>query len=233
MSYKESRSGKPQHAMLTRKQRDLLKNGGQGISKQTQRDHHEQIKRRVYNTILDFELLLEHWSESDRDEVFEDLVDKNGPLEQLADIFEFLYSAVGESGMFKHALIQGVRKAESEKSVHDFPHSIDVNFEVERSQKAGISAIEKYSRGPEGIESLTEREARLLIDALYVDDNLGNDSVVHAGLRFQKFLEGEEPEELKRIEEENKERIAEEIDQYRKNRKRHYEQRDNPDSDST
>ena len=227
MSYKVSRRNKKtnQNAMLTDTQRDLLQNGGKGRSTETQRQHHEQIKDRVYNTILDFKLLQENWPEEKIDEVFDDLIDDGDNIEDLADVFAFLYSAVGESGIFRHALTQGVRKVESEKSVYDFPHIIQVDFEVERSQRAGFSAIEKYSKGREGIASLTEEEARWLINVLYADDSLFDENVVHAGLRFQKFLDGEEPKELKEIKKENKKRVAEEIEQHREKMGEYYKYR--------
>ena len=189
MSYKQGRSEKAQNAMLTDKQREMLQNGGQGLTKQTQRDHHKQIKNRVYNTILDFELLLENWTEDNRNEVFEDLMDENGSIEPLVDVFAFLYSAASQSGAFKDALTKGVRKAEYRKSTEGYPNVTQVDFSVESKPKAGFPAVEKYLEGPERIKDMSNSEAMFLIFAMHYDDQLSDDSVKQAVDTYQRMID--------------------------------------------
>jgi len=97
-------------------------------------------------------------------------------------------------------------------------HAVQTTFEVERFPKAGLSAVEKYRKGPEGISELSEGEARLLLDALYIDDTLGDDTVAQAELRFQKFLDGETPDELEEWEEQRKAQIYEEMEKAQQER---------------
>lgn len=220
-----SDSGNRGNAMLTGGTRKFLKSDGTGYHRQTQKDHRDAIRQRVKDTILDFSLLLEHWPAEERDEVFRDLMDENGSIDDLIDVFAFLYSASHKSGAFSEALKPGVRKAEYRQSSLEVPHhAIQVNFEVEHFPKAGLSAVDKYQKGPEGIAELTEAEARLLLDALYIDDTLKDQSIVQAEIRFQKFLEGEAPDELVEWEQEEKAQMYKEMKRDREKRTEYYAQ---------
>ncbi len=223
--------------MLTKGTRKFLKSDGSGYHRQTQKDHRDAIRQRVKDTILDFSLLFEHWPEEERDEVFQELMDEAGSIDELVDVFAFLYSAAHISGAFTEALKQGVRKAEYRQSPLEIPdNAIQVNFEIEQFPKAGLSAVDKYQKGPDGIAELTDAEARLLLDALYIDDTLRDDSVVQAELRFQKFLDGQPPDELKELEQEKKAEMYDEMMRDREKRAEYYaqssrESEDSPESD--
>lgn len=215
------------HAMLTKGHRKFLKSDGSGYSRQVQKEHRDAIRQRVKDTLLDFSLLFEHWPEEECDEVFDDLMDENGSIDDLVDVFASLYSATEVTGAFTEALERGVRKAEYRQSPLEVPQlAIQPKFEVERFPKAGLSAVEKYQKGPEGIAELTDAEARLLLDALYIDDTLDEDSVVQAELRFQKFLDGEPPDEL-----ETKDERYEQMKEDRKNRSEYYKEQNRESND--
>lgn len=229
MSDSENRS----NAMLTKGNREFLKSDGSGYHRQTQKDHRDTIRRRVKDTILDFSLLFEHWPEEERNEVFRELMDENGSIDELVDVFAFLYSAAHVSGAFTEALERGVRKAEYRQSSLEVPHhATQVKFEVERFPKAGLSAVDKYQKGPEGIAELTEAEARLLLDALYIDDTLRDDSVVQAELRFQKFLDSQAPDKLEEWEQQKKAEMYDEMKRDREKRAEYYAQRSRESEDT-
>lgn len=227
MSYKtdpRSKNKNAENAMLTHNQREFLKSDKSGYSDQNKRDYRKKIKRRVYNTILDFQILFEHWSEKERERVFHDLMDESGSIDNLNHLFALLYVSTHSTGGFSKALKQGVRKAEyNSNSLEEPSHAIRTSFEVERIPKAGLSAVDKFRRGPEGITELSEEEARMLLDALYVDSTLGSDSVAKAELRFEKFLQGEAPEELETWEKKRKQKFHEELKKYREKMSKHYE----------
>lgn len=231
MSYRKnprSKDNKPAQGVLTEHQREFLESDGQGYTDQNKRDYYNAISRQVHNAILDFSILFHNWPENERDEVFHELMDETGSVEGLSDVFAFLYSATRKTGAFTEALKQGVRKAEYKQSPFDIPtHAIQPTFEVERSPEAGLSAVGKYQRGPDGIAELTDREARMLIRALYIDDTLDESSVVQAELRFQKFLDGEAPDEL-----ETKEEILERMKREEERMSECYKSRRNDSEDS-
>lgn len=213
--------------MLTHGERKFLKSDGSGYTRQTQKEHRDKIRSRVKHTLLDFSVLLEYWPKKEREKVFRELRDDTVSDGHLAGVFELLYLATSATGAFSEALQRGVRNAEYRKSFLDPPsHAVQVDFEVKYFRKAGHAVAEKYKKGPEGIEDMSEAEAKLLLDALYFDDQFYDERVVQAEKRFDKFLDEEVPEGL-----EKKGLVYEEMRVDREMRAKYYKQRKHPKSD--
>lgn len=154
----------PRNSILTHTHRDFLTGDGSGYHEQTQRNHREAIKDRVHNAILDFSLLLEHWPEEDREEVFQETT--TGELRDgLASFIALMYLENRfESGM-QTLLFRGISKAEAEMADSDQNQVVKVDFAVEHLTSAEFEqAIEKFRRGR--LSDMTDGETRAIVNML-------------------------------------------------------------------
>ena len=159
------RPGGPRNAMLTNSHREFLKSDGSGLSKSTQSDYKTAIKQRVYNTLLDFQLLWENWPEKDREEIFKETTAGNDLWDGLTAFIAMMYMENRyESGM-QTALFQGANKAEAEMVDSDLNRVVNVDFAVERLKLAEYEqVIEKIRSGR--LYDMTDEETRAIVNLL-------------------------------------------------------------------
>lgn len=158
-----------QEAMLTKGERKFLMSDRSGYSRQSQYEFREVIKERVKHSILDFSLLLEHWPEEEREEVFADLMNDERGQEGLADMIAVFYLETRFSNRFDHLFGRGIRKAE-DSMAGDNPYSVHVQQAREFIERVHVGdtehALEKFSRGRKGIHEMTDMEMRVLLQLL-------------------------------------------------------------------
>lgn len=166
MSWRDNpRTDKPRNGMLTEDQRTFLRREGKGYTDQNRRDYRRSIRDRVYNSTLDFRLLLDHWSDEEQEEVFSELKQSEEGREGLAAMIAIFYLETRFTGGFNHLFGRGIRNAEDHMAGDSGTYQVSVkpvNEFVERVSIADAErAIEKFDK--HGIRDLTEGEMRALL----------------------------------------------------------------------
>lgn len=166
MSYRDNpRTDKPRNGMLTEDQRKFLRREGKGYTEQNRRDYRRSIRDRIYNSVLDFRLLFDHWLDEEREEVFSELKQSEEGGEGLATMIAIFYLETRFTGEFNNLFGRGIRYAEDYMAGDSGTYQVTVkpvNEFVERVSIADAErAIEKFDK--HGIRDLTEGEMRALL----------------------------------------------------------------------
>lgn len=157
---------KRNNAMLTKKEREFLKGDGSGVDRRTAHDHREQIKKRVRNTILDFQILFEHWPEEEREEVFREAIGDNELQDGLASFIALVYMENRFESGLESLIKQGVTKAEREMAESGlyFPTSVEVSINhIEQTDFEKI--IENFGRSE--LSDMSDGEAQAVVRLLH------------------------------------------------------------------
>ncbi|MFC7071615.1 hypothetical protein ACFQJ7_17030 [Halovenus rubra] len=166
-----SKDDSPRNGMLTESHREFLEGDGSGLAESTQSERKTAIKERVYNTLLDFALLHEHWDKHDqegREEIMGDSINDKAILEGLAGLVAMLYtdSPYGLQSGLEKVLLEGVNKAERELSESDWYYVADVDLEVDYLEEVEYKkAIRKFKRGK--MSDMTDGEAQAIVRLLH------------------------------------------------------------------
>ncbi|MFC4550606.1 MULTISPECIES: hypothetical protein [Halorussus] len=106
-----------ERGILSRADRTYLRGETDFASVQSERNARARIRDRIYESMFDFELLVEHLSERDRELVFGkrfERVDGVEAFDALVSAVAFLYRAVDDTGLdFETVLAEGVNVAEA------------------------------------------------------------------------------------------------------------------------
>lgn len=144
--------GRPR-GVLSPADRAYLRGEREFASVQSERNARARIRERVYNAVLDFELLVEHLSETDREIVFEewfDEIDGTVALDALVSAVAFLYRATEDTDLeFESVLREAVNVAEAKED-----RAASVRLELTYHALSGEQLRGKLERGEE--LSLTE-----------------------------------------------------------------------------
>lgn len=103
--------------MLSRADRAYLRGETELASVQSERNTRARIRDRVYHSVLDFELLVEHLSDRDRELVFGKRfgeMDGSEAFDALVSAVAFLYRATGDTDLaFETVLSEAINVAEA------------------------------------------------------------------------------------------------------------------------
>lgn len=163
--------------ILSTADREYLRGEREFGSEQAERNARARVRDRVYEALLDFELLVEHLSERDRELVFADRVTEGGRgATALLSAVAFLYRGVGDTDVpFETVLAEGISLAEA-----DDDRSVTVDFELtfdalradrlrEKLREEGTLTLAELAYLREN-EPATLRELAALLDDEDVDD---------------------------------------------------------------
>lgn len=170
---------------------------------QSRRNAEARIRERVTNTILDFDLLIHHLREKDRQQVFEKSMDEDGFRQGLMAMLAFAYAGSKDAGIdFAHLLEPAVRKTEEVQAASTLGSTVDVDvdFAVETTPATPLDDVTgKVDAGdpvtPAELFSLVVDDADALAGVEEVLVQLGGEDGAHAGPEFVEklaaFLGGE------------------------------------------
>ncbi|WP_049888723.1 hypothetical protein [Natronococcus occultus] len=111
---------------------------------QSRRNAEARIRRRVIDSILDFDLLLHTLPEKDRRQVFEEVATDPDALDGLRAALAFTYIGTSEQGLdFEDVLVPAVRHSEEAcaASRRGANVSVEVTFEVETSVETTLEGV--------------------------------------------------------------------------------------------
>ncbi|ELY65985.1 hypothetical protein [Natronococcus jeotgali] len=130
---------------------------------QSRRNAEARIRRRVIDSILDFDLLLHALAEKDRRQVFAELTSDPDSLDGLKAMLAFAYIGTDEQGVdFEDVLVPAIRSSEEAfaASRRGANVSVEVTFEVETSVGTTLEGVaERLADG----DPVTPRELFALI----------------------------------------------------------------------
>ncbi len=138
--------------ILTVADRAYLRGEAELGSVQAERNARARIRDRLHDGLLDFELLLEHLSERDRELVFGDRLDAEGTdaFDAFVSAVAFLYTGIDETAVdFETVLSEGINLAEA-SSERSATVELDVTFHA-----LSAEAIRRKAEDGEDL-SLTE-----------------------------------------------------------------------------
>jgi hypothetical protein len=149
--------------VLTPADREFLLGERKLGHEQSRRNAEARIRRRVIDSVLDFDLLLHALSKKDRRQVFEELTSDSDSLDGLKAMLAFAYIGTGEQGLdFADVLVPAVRHSEEAcaASRRGANVSVDVTFEVETSVESTLEGVaERLETG----DPVTPRELFSLV----------------------------------------------------------------------
>lgn len=190
-TYKQNKRNKPEPAMLSNAHREYLRSDGTGYASSTQSDYEKAIARRVFNTYLDFSLLIEQLPKDRRVEIFDigyppaddDEEEKqevaannlhDGLNDTIAFLFLLLENEHRSPGMhdqirqltFRRVLTAGVSKAVKQLEDWSWPWlpTVDVDFNVQTNEPEWADVnrvIDKIAAG--NADELSGAKARWFI----------------------------------------------------------------------
>jgi hypothetical protein len=172
-----STSKRRDRGILTPDDREFLQGEKEYSSEQSERDARYRIRQRVKNAILDFNILLHHFEEKDRSQVFtsnfpskeeskdkisidevEKLVEQTRFQNAMSDSVAFFYLGTQDvDWQFEELIATAVEKAEEEKGY--IIDDVEVNIDVSRSEPDIQELVTKLQEG----EPLTADEIRTAI----------------------------------------------------------------------
>lgn len=101
--------------MLSPADRAYLSGASSLASAQSERNTRARIRNRIHDSLLDFELLIEHLSDRDRELVFEN-AEGVETFDALVSAVAFLYEGVDDAGLsFERVLTEGINLAEAKR----------------------------------------------------------------------------------------------------------------------
>lgn len=110
------RDGGRDRGMLSPADRRYLRGESDLASVQSERNTRARIRQRVYDALLDFEVLVEHLDDHDRTLLFGGQVDEGGTeaFDALVSAVAFVYAGVGDTDLaFETVLREGINLAEA------------------------------------------------------------------------------------------------------------------------
>lgn len=117
--------------ILSQADREYLRGETTFATQQSERNARARIRDRIYNAILDFEYLVEHLEDRDRELVFEkrfENMDGTDALDAMVSAMAFLYLATGDTDLeFESVLSEGINVAEA-KSDRAAAVDLDLTF---------------------------------------------------------------------------------------------------------
>jgi hypothetical protein len=119
-----------ERGILSPADRAYLRGETELASVQSERNTRARIRDRVHESILDFEVLVEHLSGRDRELVFEDRLDAEGTaaFDALVSAVAFLYEGIDDTELaFETVLSEGINLAEASEE-RAATVSLDVTF---------------------------------------------------------------------------------------------------------
>lgn len=120
MSDEWERERERERGVLSPADRDYLRGESDLASVQSERNTRARVRERVYHAVLDFELLVEHLSETDRRLVFEeyfDEVDGTEAFDALVSAVAFLYRGTTDTDLdFESVLHEAINVAEAKRN---------------------------------------------------------------------------------------------------------------------
>lgn len=139
--------------ILSPADRAYLRGESELASAQSERNTRARIRTRIRDSLLDFELLVEHLSDRDRELIFEN-GDGIETFDALASAVAFLYEGVdGTDLSFETALTEGINVAEAKR---DRAASVDLEVTLR------ALAVEQLRRELENGETLSLTEVAYL-----------------------------------------------------------------------
>ena len=117
----------------------------------TGRATRSEIRSRIYNSILDFRILIDELEDRDRENVFEDFGSDRELRRGVIAALDFLYEGLEEqSSNFEEVLIPAIERAEQrvarDNVEGDVTIEVDVEFNVETKLLLSDPDPEKYSQ---------------------------------------------------------------------------------------
>lgn len=124
-----------ERGILSTKDRQYFSQGaGIEAKSSAERVARARIRKRVYNAILDFKILIDEMEERDRKTVFSDLPDDGDLHQGIVSELEFIYLALKEQNLdFDEYLEEAVENAEKKiaRKESDKRVEVDVDFTVQ------------------------------------------------------------------------------------------------------
>lgn len=156
--------------VLSPADRDFLRGIAALGSVQSERNARARIRDRIFDATLDFELLVEHLSDHDRELVYGkrfDALDGTDAFDALVSMLAFCYQAVGETNLdFETVLTEGINVAEATNE-----RAASIDFDVTYQSLTTDQLRSKLRRG----ESLTLTELAFL----HQRDDVSDDELAH------------------------------------------------------
>ncbi|WP_394739247.1 hypothetical protein [Natronococcus roseus] len=130
--------------ILTPADREFLLGERELSHEQSRRNVEARVRRRVIDSVLDFDILLHTLSAKDRRQVFAELTGDPDSLDGLKAMLAFAYIGTDEQGVgFEDVLVPAVRHSEEAcaASRRGANVSVDVTFEVETSVESTLEGV--------------------------------------------------------------------------------------------
>lgn len=132
--------------ILSQADRAYLRGETELASVQSERNTRARIRDRIYESVFDFELLVEHLSEKDRELVFEkrfERIDGTEAVDALVSAVAFVYQATNDTDVeFETVLKEGINVAEAKDE-----RTATVNFDLTFQSLTAEQLRKKLERG--------------------------------------------------------------------------------------
>ena len=174
--------------ILSPADRDYLLGDVEMSHEQSKRNAEARIRQRIFDGVVDFDLLVPFLEEKDRRQVFERAHSEEEFVDGLTAMLAFTYLGLKEQGIdFERVLVPAVRSAEEAYAVEQSATnvSVEISFDVETTVQSTLEGIE--SRVAAG-EPVTPRE----LFSLVIEG--GRDVAVHDRIVL-RLTEGDEGED--------------------------------------
>ncbi|WP_266080843.1 hypothetical protein [Haladaptatus caseinilyticus] len=197
MNFDSNRS----RGVLTPADRAYLLGEAEMSHEQSKRNAEARIRRRVTNSVLDFDVLVHHFKQKDRQQVFAQAAENDDFIDGLRAMLSFVYIGMKEQGIdFETVLKPAIQKSEEVYAADRLATTVDVDVAFDVETTVGPTVDDITTRLDAG-DAVTPRELfSVIIDEQGVVDGFdeiqlrltGNDSDVSESEfvdRIARFLD--------------------------------------------